>query len=128
MVNLFLAMMFLLSSMSLFSYQYRFMGIHRTFLLLNHGVIDQGVVLDQDMEQAPFFSKIELEKAVNDYLRVELAPYTSKYKISFYYYDLETETYCFNDCRGVQIHLMVDLVPMPMYSYYQNFKIESRYE
>lgn len=128
MVNLFMAMLFLLSSLTFFSYQYRFLGIHRTFILLNNGVIDQGVIYDIDTRTAPYFSKTALEKAVNDYLKSELTPYTSKYQISFYYYDVKTETYCLDECQGVQIHLIVDLQPLPSYNHYQNLQIINRYE
>jgi len=127
MINIFLSMMMVVSSLMLFTYQYRFNGIHRTFLLLNNGVIDQGVVFDIEKEGAPIFVPEKLEPAVNDYLIAHLQPYTQQYTISFYYYTPDTETYCMNNCQGVQIHLVVDLSPLPAYNHYQNMTISRRY-
>ncbi|HKM10778.1 MAG TPA: hypothetical protein VJZ05_00215 [Bacilli bacterium] len=128
MVNIFLSILMMMSSLMLFTYQYRFNGIHRTFLLLNNGVIDQGIEFDVANEKAPIFVAQELEAAVNEYLFTYLAQYTGSYLISFYYYEPEAQTYCFNNCQGVQIHLIVNLSPLPAYDHYQNVVINSRYD
>jgi hypothetical protein len=131
MVNYFTSFLVLLFLLETFNLTYSFGGINRTFLAITRGLIEISVhdlVLPQG-EYRPYYEQSVLQSAVCEYLSENLANFTDKYEISFYYYNVIDQSICMtNQCDGVQIHLKTEIGSLLEYSKTLRFELHMKGE
>lgn len=131
MVNYFTSFLVLLFLLETFNLTYSFGGINRTFLAITRGLIEVSVhdlALPQG-DYHPYFEQSVLQSAVCEYLCENLANYTDKYEISFYYYNVINQSICMdNHCDAVQIHLKTEIGSLLEYSKTLRFELHMKGE
>ncbi len=128
MINYFFGFLALLGLLSTFSMTYSFGGIHRTFLSLTRGVIENAVfpLVQENGQFILFYDEQVLEEEVEHYFAKELRSYTDSYRLGFFYYDVSTLTPCEHTCDGIQIRLIVPISLLVTYDDELRFELHSR--
>lgn len=89
-----------------------YFGVHRTFMLLYKGVIENScMTIDQSGSAVrPYFSKEELKREVEEYFEENLKRYVAHYTVNYYFYNTSDKSYCTSDyCRAVKISLKANI-------------------
>jgi len=128
MINYFFGFLALLGLLSTFSMTYSFGGVHRTFLSLTRGVMENAVypLVQENGQYLLFYDERVLEEDVEHYLAKELRPYTDSYRLGFFFFDVSTLTPCQQTCDGVQIRLIVEISPLLTYDDELRFELHAR--
>ncbi len=128
MINYFFGFLALLSLLSTFSMTYSLGGIHRTFLSLTRGIVENAVypLVQENGQFLLYYDSQVLKDDVEQYLAKELSPYTDSFRLGFFYFEVSTKTPCQLQCDGVQIRLIVEINALLTYDDELRFELHAR--
>lgn len=111
MVNMFLACLFAVLSLQVFTMSYRLNGINRSFISMPIAVIEKAIVLYASDTDSLYIDRGELEKSVETYISKEVGKYSRQYSLNYYYYSTSDGLICkTSTCDGVRITLIAQVV------------------
>lgn len=103
-----------------------FSGIDRSFQLMYKGVIEASVLrVDEHGKPCrPYISKKLLEENAEYYFANNISRYVTHYKTSYFYFNLEDESYCSSSyCYGVKISLAAEINNLFSYNKARNYYV-----
>ena len=111
MINIFLSVMMILSSICLFSITYRINGLNRTIMDAPISIFEYAIPVVTNLEEIELvFDQNNLKKKYQEYLDTTIFKYVSSYELSYRFYFPETMASCRNNCKGVEITLDAPLL------------------
>lgn len=114
MINIFIALLFLLASYGLFSFSFAVHGINRLVINAPRAIFEYSVVTDINDE--PYYHQDEIKKRYLSYLDDNIYQFVNEYKTTFRFYNPETGGLCDENCQGVEVKVVSSIAFSYSYS------------
>lgn len=102
MINIFIALLFLLMSYGLFNFSFAIHGINRLIINAPRTIFEYSVVTSED--GIPFYSDDVKERYLS-YIDENIYDYVDEYTIDFRFYNPSTGGRCYEECEGVDVKI-----------------------
>ncbi len=105
MINILIAIAFALCSFEMFYTTFRINGINRTMINLPIEIFKISIpLINENDEVEAYFDKEVIEEKLKIYFDSTIPKFTSKYEISYFYYNPSDSSLCTSlKCQGVEV-------------------------